>query len=324
MSEVMYARGALRLAQVNARIKEGERVLVITDYDTTALAERVARAAASLGGEVVTAVMPTRKVHGEEPPAPVAAAMKEAEVIFIPVSVSMTHTAAVKDALGARARVLAMTDWGDEMFLSPALLETDFTAQAEVCRRLGRAFTDGASFHLKSPRGTDLRFEAGGRAANVMTNVPGPGELSPVPTIEVNVPPIEGTAEGILVVDASIPYLGIGSLREPFTCTIEKGFITDIEGGGDQVKILQDAIASHSDPNCWNVAELGVGLNPGARMTGRMLEDEGVLNTIHIGIGTSLMLGGTLKAATHYDLIMWDPVIEIDGKVVQRGAEILV
>ncbi|MBI1724941.1 MAG: leucyl aminopeptidase, partial [Candidatus Tectomicrobia bacterium] len=90
-----------------------------------------------------------------------------------------------------------------------------------------------------------------------------------------------------------------------------------------QAERLKRAIASHGDPNCWNVAELGVGLNPGARMTGRMLEDEGVLNTIHIGIGTSLMLGGTLKAATHYDLIMWDPTIEIDGRVVQRGKDIL-
>lgn len=323
MNEVMLARGALRLAQVNGRVQEGERVLVITDYDTTVLAERVARAAASLGGEVVTAVMPPRRMHGEEPPAPVAAAMKEADLIFIPVSISMTHTVAVKEALRARARILAMSDWSDEMFLSPAILETDFAAQAEVCRRLGRAFTEGESFRLTSPRGTDLRFEAGGRKANVMTNIPDPGEISPVPTIEVNVPPIEGTAEGTLVVDASIPYLGIGSLREPFTCTIEKGFIARIEGGGEQVKILQDAIAGHDDPNCWNVAELGVGLNPGARMTGRMLEDEGVLNTIHIGIGTSLMLGGTLKAATHYDLIMWDPTIEIDGKVVQRGLEIL-
>jgi leucyl aminopeptidase (aminopeptidase T) len=156
-----------------------------------------------------------------------------------------------------------------------------------------------------------------------MTNVPDPGELSPVPTIEVNVPPIEGTAEGTLVVDASVPYLGIGPLREPFTCRVEKGFITSIEGGGEQAEVLKRAIASHGDPNCWNVAELGVGLNPGARMTGRMLEDEGVLNTIHIGIGTSLMLGGTLKAATHYDLIMWDPTIEIDGRVVQRGKDIL-
>lgn len=323
MKEVLYARGALRLAQVNARVRPGERVLVVTDYATTALAERVARAAASLGGEVVTAVMPPRERHGQEPPAAVAAAMREAEVVFIPVSISITHTQAVKDALKARARILAMTDWSDEMFLSPALLETDFHAQAIVCRKIGQAFTEGTHFRLTSPRGTDLRFEAGGRRANVMTNVPDPGELSPVPTIEVNVPPIEGTAEGTLVVDASVPYLGIGPLREPFTCRVEKGFITSIEGGGEQAERLKRAVASHNDPNCWNVAELGVGLNPGARMTGRMLEDEGVLNTIHIGIGTSLMLGGTLKAATHYDLIMWDPTIEIDGRVVQRGKDIL-
>jgi leucyl aminopeptidase (aminopeptidase T) len=323
MKEVLLARGALRLAQVNARVKPGERVLVVTDYLTAALAQRVARAAASLGGEVVTALMPPRERHGQEPPPAVAAAMRDSEVIFIPVSISITHTQAVKDALQAKARILAMTDWSDEMFLSPALLETDFHAQAVVCRKLGKAFTEGTHFHLTSPKGTDLRFEAGGRRANVMTNVPDPGELSPVPTIEVNVPPIEGTATGTLIVDASVPYLGIGPLKEPFTCKVEKGFIVSLEGGGEQADRLKRAIASHSDPNCWNVAELGVGLNPGARMTGRMLEDEGVLNTIHIGIGTSLMLGGTLKAATHYDLIMWDPTIEIDGHVIQRGKDIL-
>ena len=75
--------------------------------------------------------------------------------------------------------------------------------------------------------------------------------------------------------DASISYLGIGSLKEPFTCTIEKGFITNISGGGEQVKILQDAITVHDDPNCWNITELGVGLNPSASMAGRMLEDGG-------------------------------------------------
>ncbi|MEE9255968.1 MAG: leucyl aminopeptidase [bacterium] len=324
MKETMLSQGAYRLAMINGRVKSGEHVLVITDYATTKLAERVASAAAALGGEVVTAVMPPREHHGQEPPASIAAAMREADVIFMPVSVSITHTFAVKLALKSRARILAMSDWTDEMFMSPALLETNFTAQADVCRKLGRAFSAGTVFHLTSPRGTDLRFEGGGREANVMTNIPDPGELSPVPTIEVNIPPVEGTAEGTLVVDASIPYLGIGSLREPFTCRIERGFIKDIEGGGDQVKVLQDDIASHGDQNCWNIAELGVGLNPNASMTGNMLEDEGVLNTIHIGIGTSLMLGGTIKAATHYDLIMWDPTIEIDGKIVQKGLNILV
>jgi hypothetical protein len=36
------------------------------------------------------------------------------------------------------------------------------------------------------------------------------------------------------------------------------------------------------------------------------------------------MLGGTLKAATHHDLIMWDSVIEVDREIVWRSLDILV
>ena len=81
---------------------------------------------------------------------------------------------------------------------------------------------------------------------------------------------------------------------------------------------------SHADRNCFNVAELGVGLNPNARLTGLMLDDEGVMGTIHIGIGTSHTLGGNVVAPTHYDLLMWDPTIAVDGKAVQRGKAILI
>ena len=44
-----------------------------------------------------------------------------------------------------------------------------------------------------------------------------------------------------------------------------------------------------------------------------MLEDEGVIGSAHIGIGTSITLGGVIKAPTHYDLIMWNPTIVVDG-----------
>ena len=87
---------------------------------------------------------------------------------------------------------------------------------------------------------------------------------------------------------------------------------------------MRAALDVHNDRNCFNVAELGIGLNPNARLTGCMLDDEGVLGTIHIGIGTSHTLGGFVVAPTHYDLLMWDPTIEIDGQVVQKGAEVLV
>ena len=69
---------------------------------------------------------------------------------------------------------------------------------------------------------------------------------------------------------------------------------------------------------------LAAGPTSDAKLTGRMLDDEGVLGTIHIGIGTSHALGGNVVAPTHYDLLMWEPKIEIDGTVVQRGSEVLV
>jgi leucyl aminopeptidase (aminopeptidase T) len=51
-------------------------------------------------------------------------------------------------------------------------------------------------------------------------------------------------------------------------------------------------------------------------MQGIMLEDEGVFGTVHIGIGTNVTLGGKVKAAIHYDLIMWQPTIDLDGRIV--------
>jgi len=72
----------------------------------------------------------------------------------------------------------------------------------------------------------------------------------------------------------------------------------------------------------FNIAELGIGLNPHSRMTGCMLDDEGVLETAHIGIGTNITLGGKIKAACHYDLVIWNPTITIDCEVVVKDGEI--
>jgi leucyl aminopeptidase (aminopeptidase T) len=187
---------------------------------------------------------------------------------------------------------------------------------------MGDAFTAGSAVRLTSPRGTDLTFSIEGRTANVLTNVPEPGQLAPVPDIEVNVVPVTGSAEGTLVADASVPYLGIGVLEEPIVCVIEEGYITRMEGGA-QADVLRAHLESFDDRHCFNVAELGVGLNPNARLTGEMLEDEGVLGTIHIGIGTSHTLGGEIVAPTHYDLLMWQPVIAVDGRVIQDDKDIL-
>ena len=174
---------------------------------------------------------------------------------------------------------------------------------------------------LTTPAGTSLSMKKEGRRGNALFCLVERGEFSTVPTIEANFSPLEGTAEGLLVADASIPYLGIGVLKEPVKCKVEKGFIVGIEGG-HQAEILKQDLESRKDSNSYNIAELGIGLNPESRMTGIMLDDEGVLGSVHIGIGSNITLGGNIKAAIHYDLLMWKATIELDGRVILEGGNL--
>ena len=111
---------------------------------------------------------------------------------------------------------------------------------------------------------------------------------------------------------------GIGVLEEPVRLRVEDGRIVEITGGR-QAKMLADDLAAKNDPNVYNIAEHGVGLNPKCHFCGFMLEDEGVFGTCHIGIGTSTNLGGRVKASCHYDVIMKDGTIEADGKLLMKS-----
>jgi leucyl aminopeptidase (aminopeptidase T) len=210
-----------------------------------------------------------------------------------------------------------MTAFTEDMMVHGGI-EGDFAALKPTCLKLANCFERGRTAHLTTPSGTDLVMDIGGRPGNALCCIVGPGEFSPVPTVEANVSPVEGTSQGRIVVDASIPYLGIGLIEEPVRVDVEAGHIARIEGGR-QARTLRGNLESHGDPNSFNIAELGVGLNPKCRMLGIMLEDEGVLGTAHIGIGTNITLGGNIKAPCHYDLLVWDPRIEVDGKLVIEG-----
>ena len=79
-------------------------------------------------------------------------------------------------------------------------------------------------------------------------------------------------------------------------------------------------LESQDDPWVYNLAQFAFGLNPDCvEFTGEMLNDEGVNGTVHIGIGTSANLGGTVSAKTHFDAICREPTVWIDEEVVVQG-----
>jgi leucyl aminopeptidase (aminopeptidase T) len=314
MNEVLMIKGARKLMETCARVKPEENVLIVTDFKRVKIAQVLATAAFEREAEVMIAIMTPRKGHGQEPPVPIAEAMKKADVIFTPVSYSITHTESMKSALESGARSLVMTEFTEDQLISGGI-EADFDELKVICKKMADAFEKGKNVLLTTPGGTRLSMRKEGRPGNAMYCIVEPGQLSPVPNVEANFSPLEGTAEGKIVADASLPYIGIGVLREPVVATVRKGMITEITGG-EQARKLADDLKARNDSNVYTVAELGVGLNPKSIMQGIQLEDEGVFGTVHIGIGTNLMLGGNVKAAIHYDLIMWEPTIEVDGKIV--------
>lgn len=310
------------MVRVCANVQPGDTVVVVTDAATEPIAQAVGVAAEAAGGEVTICIMPTRRRDGNEPPAPVVAAMKAADVIFTPVSVSITHTDAIKDACAAGARAVAMTGFTDRM-MQRGGIEADFVDLEPVCRFVATLLHAGSDVRLTSPGGTDLTLAIGGRQGIAKTCIVRPGEFSPVPDIEATVSPIEGSANGVIVADASIPYLGIGVLREPVRFAVRDGYIVDVSGGA-AADALRAAWASQNDPQVYNVAEMGIGLNPACTLTGEMLEDEGCWGTVHIGTGTSTNLGGRIKAACHYDLLMHKASIVVDGQTILKDGELVV
>ena len=73
-----------------------------------------------------------------------------------------------------------------------------------------------------------------------------------------------------------------------------------------------------------NLAELGVGTNERAQLTGQVLEDEKILGTVHIAFGASAGIGGTVTVPIHLDAVVLDATLDVDGRrVLDAGRYVL-
>lgn len=80
------------------------------------------------------------------------------------------------------------------------------------------------------------------------------------------------TIEGKIVFDGSITP-PIGLLKDPVTLFVEKGAIIEIDGGRES-KAYENWLKGFNDPFMLQLAHVCYGFNPGARLTGNIVEDE--------------------------------------------------
>lgn len=320
MKEVLMSRGAKKIVEYCANVKPNERVLIVTDFNMQLIAKKMAEACYRITDHVSVVSMPPREVDGQQPTQCVVDAMSGADVMFMPVTRSITHAPAVKVALQKGCRVISMTAFSEDMFIFGGI-EADFEALAARCKKMGEIWTAGKSLHLTTPGGTDLTCSIEGRPGNAHTGMArNPGEFTTCPDIESSVSPVTGTAEGIIVADASIPYFEIGVLTEPVRFTVEKGKVVKVEGG-KQAEKIKHMMDKQNHEAVYNIAQVAVGLNPHCRICGLDLEDEGTYGTAHVGIGTSALIGGEILAPMHFDALMYKQTLTIDGKTIFKDGE---
>lgn len=84
--------------------------------------------------------------------------------------------------------------------------------------------------------------------------------------------------------------------------------------GGFEARRLKKKMES-ADQNATNYAELGVGFNPGALPnTGNMIEDERCGGNILVGMGRNSHMGGKVESNFHFDGIIMNATLTVDGQ----------
>lgn len=317
------SKGAKILIENCLNVKPKENVLIVTDTNMLEIAELLASVVSERDAAVTITIMAPLPAPGMEPPFPVAAAMKAADVVMMLTTHTITPSQARQEAQKAGARILSLGSYTFDILLSEAL-KVDFITLKPLVEGVADRLTRAEKARITSEMGTDLEVSLGNRKAHALTNVCHErGTLGSPPDVEAYIAPIEDTAEGILYLDGSICLPELGLLKDPIKLIFRKGRIIKIEGG-EEARRFKEKLESFDDPEMYRLAELGIGLNPKAKLIGNPLIDEGAFGTAHIALGLNYTYGGIIKEAkTHIDCVFKEPTIELDGKPILKRGELM-
>lgn len=296
-------------------VKPTESVLVVTVPEKQTEGALLFEAAKLFSNNVTMLVFTGMTENAQEPPKKVAQAMQENDVVVLVTRFSLSHTRAREMANTAGARVASLPGITFEMMART--LSADYKQIAQKSEKLATLLTQAKTARLTSPAGTDLTLFLEGRAALADTGeLTKPGSFGNLPAGEAFIAPVEGKAQGVLVIDGCLADV---ELDAPITVTIKDGEITDIQGGAAASVFAQQIAAVGKSARV--VAELGIGTNEKAIVDSDVLEAEKVLGTCHIAFGDNAGFGGNNEAPFHSDGVVLQPTLSLDGVVIINNGE---
>lgn len=221
---------------------------------------------------------------------------------------STSHTsfrAMLTTICGTRYASMPLFDMA--MFDGP--MRADYRVMNRRTKAVAAVLKKSISVRITTPDGTDITFSTKGRSAEADTGLlTRPGAFGNLPAGEAYLAPLEGTAEGRLV----LMWAPTHRLDSPVIVTLADGMVQKVEGSDPYVKVLEKKFSERTENG--NLAELGVGTNEFAVRPDNILESEKILGTVHMAFGDNSSFGGTVKTPFHQDFIFFKPTVEIAEK----------
>lgn len=313
---------ALRAMEAALDLKPDDRVLVVGDEVCGACPGAFAAAARSCGCRVETYELPPTGRPLDGVPVDLAAMIPGPTVVInaIPAHTAETPFRIAWLNLVERQGTIRMghAPGISEDMMTGGSLDVDYR-RMRLRESLMLDLLQGACrLHLRSGLGTDLIFDVRDRpfVSDLKASF---DRCVNLPCGEVYCAPVEGSAEGVLVCDG--PIGGDGVPPMPVRIEIRRGRAESIVC--DDL-VWQERIERNfkHDDGAAMVCEVGMGLNPGARLVGRMLEDEKALRTAHVAFGSNEGFpGGCNCSGMHIDCLVHLPTVVIER---EDGALVLV
>ncbi|MBW2973392.1 aminopeptidase [Candidatus Woesearchaeota archaeon] len=314
-------RRAARIALTQCMgVKKKDSVLIVTDKLKKKIAEVFFYEAIPLARHVMLVTIPIGRIHGEEPPKLVGETMKKYDVCLLITTMSLSHTNARKAASRKGARMASMPGITKDMM--KRCIPVDYDKITKTNKKILRLAKKKTKVRVTTAKGTDISF--------VVQNIKGDtegdngiyrkkGAFGNLPAGEVCWAPKEGKTNGVFVVDAS---MFDEKMKKPITIKVKNGYACEITGGAQAKKLLK--MIKPLGKSAFNIAELGIGTNPKAKITGNVLEDEKASRTCHIALGNNTGLGGKIYAKCHLDGVIKKPTIFFDNKCIIKNGRLLI
>ncbi len=205
-------------------------------------------------------------------------------------------------------------------------LDVDYSYLSNIGKKIASLVEGAEHIHITSTYGTDLHLSLKGRKAYIDDGVYSEEDMaegvymSNLPAGEVCAAPVEDSAEGVAVFKYNRMY---GKVLKNLRVTFKKGKIVSVEGdeGADFYWSMLEKATGESK----SIAELGIGLNPHInKIVGMLALDEKIAGTIHIATGDNRTMGGNQASSFHWDLVMTEPTVVVDGITIMDKGKYMV